>query len=61
MLEVFAYYGPPAFALASADGDDDDGNWDLDDPTCCLAVTHVCRLWRAYALNDPLLWTIPLL
>jgi hypothetical protein len=60
-LNIFALCGPPAYAADMASSDEWDDGWDPDDPARCLAVSHVCQLWRAYALDDPLLWTEPLL
>jgi hypothetical protein len=55
-LAIFALCGPPAYAAAlAADAHAPDA------PPRCLAVSHVCRRWRAYALGDPLLWAAPLL
>jgi hypothetical protein len=59
VLLIFSLCGPAAYADVVASGQND--KWKASAPACCLAVTHVCRLWRAYALSDPLLWTTPLL
>ncbi|TCD68265.1 hypothetical protein EIP91_011231 [Steccherinum ochraceum] len=44
-------------AMDCYEDDEDEDCFPLIKPYRWLAVTHVCRLWRMYAVHYPLLWT----
>jgi hypothetical protein len=59
VVYIFSFCGPSALAedLAREHGE---VVW-MKNRGRCLAITHVCRLWREYALRCPSLWTAPML
>lgn len=58
VLHIFMLCGPSAFAYELMQTSET--QW-TEESHHCLAITHVCRVWRIYALRYPPLWSTPLM